>query len=193
MKLKFALIVTALFGFAGAAQAAELNYNYVEVGYSVIDIDDFNEDLDSISVGGSYLFTPDVYGFASYSDGETGSFMGGKIAVSGYEIGLGYRIGMAPATDLNFEAAFQRAKVEGKGAFSGSESENGYSIGVGVRHLVNPSIELLADVTYVDIEDDDTVLSVGGLWHITDVVAVGLGYSLASDFDGYTGTFRFKF
>ncbi|HUG99817.1 MAG TPA: outer membrane beta-barrel protein [Gammaproteobacteria bacterium] len=195
MDAKITLLAAGLLMFTGTAQATELNYDYIEVSYSEVDFDDFDEDLTGVTIGGSFLVSEEIFVYGAYSDGETDSFGGGRIAVSGYSLGLGYRFGVSPQTDVNFGAAFERAKVEGKGAFSGlgSDSENGYSLSVGVRHLVTRDFELGADVTYVDIDTDDTVLTLGGLWHVTDLVAVGLGYFVGSDASGFEGGVRFKF
>lgn len=195
MNAKFTLLAAGLFLFAGATHATDLNYDYIEVGYSEVDFDDFDEDLTGIYIGGSFLVSNEIFIYGNYSDGQTDRFAGGRLDVSGYALGLGYRVGVSPQTDVNFGAAFERADVEGKGALSGlgSDAENGYSLSIGVRHLVSREFELGADVTYVDIDSDDTILTVGGLWHVTDLVAVGLGYFVGSDASGFEGGVRFKF
>lgn len=195
MHNKFAFLAVAVLAWSGAAHASDLNYDFIEVGYAVVDFDDFNADLKSVTIGGSFLASDEIYVFGGYSDGETDRFAGGRLAVTGYTLGLGYRLGLTRQTDINFAAAFERARVEGKGAFSplGSDSENGYSLTVGMRHLVTREFELGADVTYVDISGDDTILTIGGLWHLTDLVAVGLQYFIGSDATGYEGGIRFKF
>ena len=195
MKLKFTLLAAGLFALGGAAHATDLKYDYLQVGYAEVDFDDVDEDLTCISIGGSFLVAEQVYLFGSYTDGETDRFAGGRLETTGYTLGAGYRYGVGPQTDFNFAAAFEYADVEGTGglSFLGSDSENGYSLTVGVRHLVAREFELGADVTYVDIADDDTILTVGGLWHINDQVALGLGYFTGSDAQGFEGAVRFKF
>jgi hypothetical protein len=195
----FSLAAAGVLAIAGAAQATDLNYNYVQVGYSVVDIDDVNEDIKSVGIDGSYLVTDTVYLFAGYADGESDRFSGfgtsGRLGLESYTLGVGYRYELAPQTDVNFSAAWERQKVEGRNGFSflGSDSENGYSVAVGMRHLVTRQFEIGADVTYIDVADDDTILTFGALWHITDLVAVGGSYSLGSDADAITGGIRFKF
>ncbi|MFU8822075.1 MAG: outer membrane beta-barrel protein [Gammaproteobacteria bacterium] len=195
MKLKITLLAAGLFALAGAAHATDLNYDYIHAGYAVVDFDDVDEDLTGISIGGSFLVAEQVYLFGSYTDGRTDRFAGGRLESTGYTLGAGYRYGVGPQTDFNFAAAYEYADVEGTGglSFLGSDSESGYSLSVGVRHLVAPAFELGTDVTYVDIADDDTILTVGGLWHINDHVAVGLGYFTGSDAQGFEGGLRFKF
>jgi hypothetical protein len=199
MKLKFTALLAGVFGLVGMTHATDLNYDYIEVGYAAVDFDDFDQDLKGVFVRGSFLIADQVYLFGGYADGETDRFGGpgggGRIASTGYTLGLGYRYGIGPGTDFNFGAAFERSKVEGKGglSFLGSDSENGYSVAVGMRHLVTRQFEIGADVTYIDVADDDTILTFGALWHITDLVAVGGSYSLGSDADAIAGGIRFKF
>lgn len=196
MHKKFAVLAASMFAFAGAAQATDLNYNYLDIGYTVTDIDDISVDVKSYGIAGSFLVSNEIFVYGGYMDGQTDRFFGGRIDISGYTLGLGYRLGISPQTDFNFGAAFERARLKGTGAHAGlgSESDNGYSLSVGVRHLFAPQFEFGAAVTYVDVfDDDDTVLSVGGLWHINEVVAVGLAYGVGSDASSYTGSVRFKF
>lgn len=196
MNAGFTFLAAGLFAFAGAAQATNLNYDYLEIGYAKVDFDDVDEDLTALSIGGSFLVSEDIYLFGSYTDGETDKFAGGRLETTAYTLGIGYRYGVGPQTDFNFAAAFEGAEVEGAGnlSFLGSDSENGYSLSIGARHLVAPEFELGLDVTYVDIGDeDDTVLTAGGLWHITDVVAVALGYAVGNDAQSIEGGVRFKF
>lgn len=195
MDAKFMLLAAGLLVFAGTAHATDLNYDYIEAGYSQVDFDDIDEDLTGVSIGGSFLVSDEIFVYGNYVDGETDRFAGGRLGVTGFTLGLGYRLGVAPQTDFTFGAAFERSKVEGQGALSflGSDSENGYSLSVGARHLLVPEFELAADVTYVDIGEDDTILTLGGLWHITQLVAVGLDYFVGSDASGFEGRIRFKF
>lgn len=190
------MLAAGLLAITGAAQATNLNYDYLEIGYSEVDFDDVDEDLQALSIGGSFLVSEAIYVFGSYADGETDDFAGGRLETTGYTLGLGYRYGVGPQTDFTFAAAFENAEVEGAGglSFLGSDSENGYSLSVGARHLVAPEFELGLEASYVDIGDeDDTVVTAGGLWHITEVVAIGLAYSLGSDAQSIEGGVRFKF
>jgi hypothetical protein len=191
--------VAGAFALAGVARATDLNYDYIEAGYQVVDFDDVSQDLKSVTINGSFLVAEQVYVFAGYQDGETDSVsLGpdrGRIGLTGYTLGLGYRHGLSQQTDLNLAAAFERREVEGQGglSFLGSDDESGYSLSLGLRHLLSSQFELGADVTYIDVGDDDTVLTLGGLWHINEVVAVSASYFVGSDADGFEGGIRFKF
>jgi hypothetical protein len=200
MKEKLVCFAAGVLIFTGAVHAADLNYNFIEVGYGVVDFDDFDGDLKRYSVAGSALVSEQVYLFGNYSYGETDSFSvfgnRGKLGVTGLSLGAGYRHEMSRLADLTLAAAYEYAKVEGQGGLSslGSETDNGYSLALGVRYLVAPEFELGTDVTYIDIGNtDDTILRVGGFWYLSELVAVGIGYFIGSEADGYEGRIRFKF
>ena len=152
MKLQFPLLAAGLFALASVAQATDLNYDYLQVGYAEVDFDDVDEDLTSVSIGGSFLVAEQIYLFGSYTDGQTDRFAGGRLESTGYTLGMGYRYGVGPQTDFNFAAAYEYADVEGTG---------------------DPHC--------------------GGLWHINEQIAVGLGYFTGSDAQGFEGGVRFKF
>lgn len=186
------LALAALLAIPGAAVATDLNYNYIDADYVSVDIDDIDEDFDGWAVSGSFLVAEQVFMFGGYSDISSDQIMGFKLSVEGLTLGLGYRHELSRQTDLNFGAAYERAKAKLTGF--GSESDSGYSLSVGVRHLVSPQFELGVGAVYVDIGDSDETSAVANaLFHVTDVVAIGVGLSLGSDSTAYTGGVRFKF
>lgn len=184
--------LAALLAIPGAAIATDLNYNYIEADYVTVDIDDIDEDFDGWAINGSFLVAEQVFIFGGYSDLSSDQVMGFKLSTEGVTLGVGYRYELSRQTDLNFAAAYERAKVKLTGF--GSESDSGYSLAVGVRHLVSPLVELGLGVAYVDIGDsDDTSVSGNMLFHVTEQVALGLSLSLGSDATGYAAGVRFKF
>lgn len=199
MKKTSAIAAAALLALAGTAQADGLSYNYAQVAYERVDIDDVDVDFDGFSVSGSWLLNEDFYVFGGYGEGETSSFSigsaSGRVGLESITAGLGWRHGLNPRTDLNLGVAFERSKIRGKGAFDafGSESDNGYSLSVGLRHLLIPQLEIGAGVTYIDVIDDDTVFSAGVLGHLTPNFSVGGSYSVGSDAKGWNVGVRFNF
>lgn len=190
------LALAGLLVIPGAALATDLNYNYIEADYVTVDVDDIDEDFDGWSVNGSFLLTEQVFMFGGYSDISSDSVGGFKLSTEGVTLGVGYRYELSRQTDLNFAGAFERAKAKAELGGFGSESvsENGYSLAVGVRHLVSPQLELGVGAVYVDIgDDDDTSANANALWHVTDVVALGVSLSLGSDATGYGVGVRLKF
>jgi long-subunit fatty acid transport protein len=201
MKKTPAIAIAALLAVAGtgAAQAQGLSYNYAQLAYERVDLDDIDVDFDGFSISGSWLLNEDLYIFGGYGEGETSTYnigvFSGKVGLEAITAGLGWRYGLSDQTDLNLSAAFERSKVRGKGDFDviGSESDNGYSLSVGLRHLLIPRLEVGADVTYIDVIDDDTVFTAGVLGHLTPNFSIGGSYSVGSDAKSWSVGVRFNF
>lgn len=183
------VVTAALIALTGTAHAQELSYDYIELGYNQIELDDFDVDVDGFGLNGSWAVTEDVFIFGNYARGETDTVVvpffdaSGKLKLESFGVGFGWRHSLQERTDLNLSAAFERARLRGKGDFDffGSESENGYSLSVALRHLIAPKLEVNGAITYADIIDDDTVFSVGVLGHLNRNFSVGGTYSVGSD------------
>ena len=68
------------------------------------------------------------------------------------------------------------------------------SIGIGIRALVNPSWELAAGITHVDVfDDDDQTFSGSARWHITKLYSMSLGVGVSDDVTSATLDARFSF
>ncbi|NJN50419.1 MAG: outer membrane beta-barrel protein [Gammaproteobacteria bacterium] len=168
---------------ANAALAADgPQYTYVEGGYSWVDYDDLNADGDAFNIGGSIAATDMIHLFAGYQDGEVevGSF---DIDVSTMQLGAGLNVELSPTTDLVATAAWVRADLDAN-AF-GSDDEDGYALGVGVRAMITPQFELNGGVSYVDISDDDTSLNIGAVYSFNETFALTGGASFGDNVTSY--------
>jgi opacity protein-like surface antigen len=199
MKRATIAAAAALLALAGTAPAHALNYSYAEVDYERVDLDDIDVAFKGFGLSGSWLLNDDFYLRGRYSNSETSSFseggLDGRFSLEQFSAGLGWRHGLAPQTDLNIGAAFERQRVKGRrdfGAF-GSDSDNGFSVSAGLRHLLIPELELNAEVRYIDVIDDDTLLTVGALGHFTPNFAVRGSYTIGSDWKGFNIGLRLKF
>lgn len=196
-----AAAIAALVAIPGAAIAAPaLSYNYVQANYIDIEFDDIDPDADGWSVSGSGLLNEQIYAFGSYTSVETDTFSifgtRGSLEVDEFAVGLGFRHELQRnTTDLNLEAAFLSQDVEGNRGFSGlDDDDNGYELGVGIRHLFTPQFEGNIGVRYEDIfDDDDTFLNIGGLLNVTQALAVQAGYSKGSDAESWEVGLRLNF
>jgi opacity protein-like surface antigen len=168
---------------ANAAFAADgPQYTFVEGGYNWIDFDDANADGDAFNVGGSVAVTDMVHLFANYQDGniDGGGF---DFDLSTINLGAGLNIALSPTVDLVTQAAWVRVDVDVNGF--GSDNEDGYSLGVGVRAMVMPQLELNGGVSYVDVNDDDTALNLGAVYSFNDMFAVTGGASFGDNITSY--------
>ena len=72
--------------------------------------------------------------------------------------------------------------------------DSGYSIGLGLRALLNPSWELSAGITHVDIGDsDEQTVGAAIRWHIVSLFSLSLGAQASSDVSAVTLGGRFSF
>jgi hypothetical protein len=190
--MKKTVIAAALAGASTALAAQGLPYNFVEAGYVNIDFDDTDIDADGFAVGGQGLINPNVFVFGSYGQVESDPFMGVTAEVDSLAAGLGYRSALNPTTDLNATVAYLRAKAEIDGF--GSDSENGFGLGLDLRSMLSQVIEGSAGINYTDIaDDDDTSFNLGLLLYVSPAFALGGGYSIGSDAKSYTLGARLSF
>jgi hypothetical protein len=182
--LRSAIVAVAFMPMA--AMAAGPTYNYIDAAYLSIDVDD-GPTFDGFGVGGSFALTESFHVVGSYADVSKGPMSATTSAVS-----LGYNHSLNDITDLVARAGWVhgRAKISG----FGSESDNGWSVEAGLRAMLSPQFELNGFITYVDLfDDDDTSLSVGGVYYLTHNIGLGAGVSFSDDATGWQVGFRFAF
>jgi len=196
---KILVSVLALTAIATTAQAetSPFSYNYIQLGYINGDYKtggsklDFNE----TEFSGSLSLTDNFYLTASYSDGEIK--VGPKADISGYSLGVGGRLPLGGATDFVGGISYAKSKVKFQGV---TESESGYGISVGIRHLLSEQLELEAGVGIVDAGGDSdrvTSLSAGLRYRVAKGFSMGLGYgvldSKEADANGFQLSLRAEF
>lgn len=179
--------------YAGNTFANDLSYDYVQLSYVATDADGL--DVDGASLDGSLKLNDNVFVVAGFGHDRSDRIAGARAELDSYNLGLGYRYGLNQLTDLVASASWVRGKIELNSGFgSFSDSDNGFALDVGLRHLLTPQVELNGAVRYTDIFDaDDTALNLGALFHATHNLSVGVGYSVASDADGWGVGIRLNF
>lgn len=186
---------------AGAAQAGELSYTYLQAGYhqTEVDADGESVDADGFSLSGSYGFADRyfVMAEAGKADGNETVF-GSKVDVEADSRLLGFGFHMPLTEKMDFVASVARAEadvsidVDGFGEFDGDTDAT--LVAAGVRAMATDSIEWFANATYVDgDEDSDTQFNLGGLYHVTEQVGFGLAFTSADDADSSTLFARVSF
>lgn len=176
---------------APALAADSPNYSWIGAQWmwSDVDVGPLGVDGDGPAIGFSAEVTDAFRILGGYS---TADFDYG-IDVSGLQLGVGYIGKLTAAMDWEASLSWVRARAEVAGI---SDTENGYLASLGVRGMASPKIELGASVDYVDYGgggDSDTTLSVEGLYYVTDVVAIGLGFEVGSDITTYGIGVRYDF
>lgn len=178
-----------LTGLSAGAAAEGLNYNFLEVGYGEVNIDSPDVDGDALGIGGSYAMTDEFHLFAAYSMADFDF----DVELTEFNVGVGFNTPIADNIDVVASLAYVYAEVDVPGF--GSEDDNGYGLGVGLRALVSPQVELHGGVDYVDLSDSgsDTVLGAGFRFNFNERFAAGLSGSWGDDVSSYTLTGRLDF
>ncbi|MFK8054110.1 MAG: outer membrane beta-barrel protein [Woeseiaceae bacterium] len=180
------LIGLAALSLSLGAMAAELDYDYVEVRYVDAELDNVSADGDGILIGGSYSLTDEWLLVGSYRD--LGFDFG--IDASLLEVGAGYIVPTETAFDILGYARLVRSKAEAGGF---EDSENGFSVSVGARGMINNDFEVRAFLNHIDVDDSDTFLEFAGDYYINRQFAVGASIELGGDADVFTIGGRFFF
>jgi hypothetical protein len=172
-----------------------LSYNYAELSYADVDLDDTSIGLQRYRLAGSFLVIPSVFVTGGYTFERSDSFdFGGandSLEISTINLGLGYRLGLSETVDFKAELGALRQEFEFDDL---KDDDTGFQLGVGLRAAVSPRFELAGDATYVDVfEDDDTIISASGLFHVSKIFAVSLDLESASESQSYGLTGRLNF
>jgi Ax21 family sulfation-dependent quorum factor len=143
MNRKFlALALTAALPFG--ASAADLNYSYIEGGYTEVDLD-FGPDADGLAVGGSAALSESIHMFGSYSSVDV-TGIGGDLDL--WRLGLGWNRGINDSNDLVVRANY--VELDGPGG-----SVDGWEAEVGLRSALTQKFETYVGLGYFDGGDFD--------------------------------------
>lgn len=186
--LRSSLLIGFL-AFSAAAGAEGFDYNWLSVNYGMVDFDEINVDGDGFGIDGSLALNDDFHVFADY---ETAG-LDFDVDATTFSAGIGYNTAMSPAVDAFARLSYEYIELDVP--LAGSQDENGFGFGVGLRFAAGPAVELNAGIDYVDYGDggDDTALSLGGLYNFTPSFALGLAGSWGDDVTSYSLGGRFYF
>lgn len=182
-----------LFVLTAPALAGDLSYNYIEVGYQNVEIDDVgfgsSIDGDGFLVRGSFEVGDNWFVGAGYSQANFDF----NIDYDEMSLGLGYHAPISERADVFASLSFVRAEASIEGFEP--QKEDGYGLSVGVRGMATENVELAASVGYVDLGDgaDGTAFALGALYNFTDNFAVGVEVDLDEDATAYGLGARFYF
>lgn len=186
------LMILALVPLSGAAYAEGFDYSFIEGSYSQIDVDGLG-DGDGLGFGGSYAFTDSLHAFGSFESGEIDVDLGtlGSVGVDvdTMKAGVGFNTPLSESVDLIASASYLSMDLSGF-------DDSGYEVGVGLRAMASPVLELSGGIDYADVGDildGETSFSAGFLYHFSDAVAVGAGGSWGDDMSTYALNGRFSF
>jgi opacity protein-like surface antigen len=184
--LRSSLLIVVL-AFSATASAEDFDYNWLSFGYGMIDFDDINVDGDALGIDGSLAFNEDFHAFASYAAAD----LDFGIDATTFDIGVGYNTELSDVVDAYARLSYEYVEIDVPGF--GSEDDNGFGFGVGMRFAATQQLELEGAIQYVDLNDsgDETALVLGGLYSFTPAFAVGLFGEWGDDVTAYTLLGRF--
>ena len=173
-----------LLAAAAPAVADDISYNFVDLGYQRIEIDDvagIDVDGDGFGIAGSFEIAENWFVQASYAQAD---FDFG-VDFDQTALGVGYKTGISDRSDVFATVNYLRAEVSASGL--GSADDDGFGISVGVRAMLSDTFELNGSIGYVDFDDggDSTSVSAGGLFNLTETFALGLGIEVDDDVTSY--------
>ena len=177
---------------AGSAAAAEgPRYTYGEIGYSVIDFDNFSDDADVYSADGSLALTDRLHLIAGYLNGSVDT-SNVNIDLEGAQGGLGMHFPLNETVDFVADVAYVWEKVDANRGF-GSNDEDGYAVNVGLRAMLTPEFEVNGGGSYADVSDDDTALNLGVVYNFNRMFAITGNVSVGDNATAYGAGLRLYF
>ena len=187
-------LVILILALSASASAEGFDYNYVFLGYGNTDFDAINSDGDGFSLGGSYGFTDSLHGFAGYDVADLdNNGLGISVDANRWQAGIGYNTSLSDTVDMIARLSYESLDLNQPGP--GNLNDSGYGLGIGMRFAASDALELNAGVNYVDYSDagDDTSFEAGGLYNITNAIAVGFSAEWSDDISTYVVSGRFYF
>lgn len=188
MKRHFAVTVLALLstplahaaqyenGSSSRIESVYNNFSYTLGEVRLLAIDpDRGDNADGVRLGGWAQFHPNFFAAGALSTVGQGGVNG--VDTDRFDLGLGYRYGIAPRIDLVGIGGLVYESVDNG---IRSDSDVGPSLTGGIRGQLTPVIELGGYLNYTDVLSDSTLAINGeGLYHATPNLSLLAGLGLA--------------
>jgi hypothetical protein len=173
------------------ARAEGPSYSFVEAGYVVTDIDDFDEEFDGFVVRGSFEFVENWFLYARYLD-QSAEVFDIDVDATQAALGVGYAFPLTEAMDLYGKLGYTEVEFD---VFGESLDDDGYELSVGLRGSVMEQLELEGALNYFDLSDsgDDTSLGLAARWYFMPQFALGIEGEFGDDANSYGVGVRWEF
>ena len=177
------LVLFAAAALVSGHALADMNYNYVQgsvIGSEIRGGGDSNSGNGfglngSAALGGTNLIFFFDVNRTKYT--ETGA----SIKFTPTDFGVGYHAPISDTVDFIGGVSYERFKLgaSASGVGSGSTTEKGWGLGVGLRGMIGDKMQWDGGIKYRDVGDLQGILgiSVGGRYYFTPAFAVGLELS----------------
>jgi len=164
-----------------SVQASDVSYNYLEGRY-IVDAEANNVDGDGLRIGGSVRIRSDLYLFSNYETLD----LDFNNDIDTFNLGGGYILPLNAKWDANFSMALVNRDVN-------NNDDTGFSLAAGVRGMMASNIEGRASLTYIDVNDNDTYITLGGDYFFSKNLSVGIEADLSGDLDTLSIGARYHF
>ena len=184
--VKKTLVFTLMLMAPWLGHAAGFSYNYGQVEYH-------SGDFDGLGFSGSFVINHELFIRAGYIN-ATDDGVGVEVDYTRFNVGLGLHMPLNPQTDGVLTVSFVSEEAETESAvFSTSVDDTGLMVTGGVRHQLNPKIELAGELFYIDALDDDLGLYAEARYLFNPGMTGGLGFTSSDTLDGLSINFRVDF
>ena len=187
--MKRILFAAVLFAAPGIGAAEDFSYDYLNIGYGVIEFDDFDVDGDGIGIDGSLAIADNYHLFAMYEMGDFDF----DVESTAYNFGIGYNTSVSEAVDLVARLSYEYVEVDAP--LISSVDDNGFGLSAGLRFAATEKLELNGGLEYIDLSDsgDDTGFNAAALYNFNDMFSVTVRGDWTGDVSTYTFGGRFYF
>lgn len=181
--LKISIIASAVLScFSFGVMAETPSFNFVEIGYTQLDIDGTSAEPDGFEFDYNYLFSDNFYLSADYA----------KVDDSGVDLkmtnlGFGYKSDISNNTAFFAQLDWSKFEIE-------DFDDDGYKASLGLRSSLTKNLEVTAAYEYLDIDDESNDFYVlGAAYQMNDKFAIYADYKTESDFDQISLGLRMDF
>ena len=171
-----------------SANAADINYNYVEADYASSHLS--GTTADGYNFKGSAAFGDHWYGNFSYGQVNKSNIdtdlvvdsvpLNADFDLSNTIVSLGYHLPVSDNVDFFTELGYVRTAlgIDISGYGDLSDSGNGYRVAGGVRAMLGDRFEGSFNLNYQDVGDagDGVGAGVGGIFHVNDTWGITANY-----------------
>lgn len=168
---------------ANASASNNVSYDFVELRF--VDTEAGSVDGDGFQLAGSYNIQDNwliVGGLTSLD------FNGADVTL--LEAGGGYVWPQNNQFDLFATGSIVRADID---AGPVDDDETGFRLVGGVRTKFSPNFEGRAELNYIDLDDSDTYIELGGDYYVSPQLAIGGTLDVGGDNDSLTIGVRWFF
>ena len=185
-------IFSALLAFSASAGAQGFDYDFFQVGYQRVTLEQggFDVDGDGFGIDASFEITEQFFLTANYAIAEFEE-QGVEVDLDNLSAGIGWHTPLSNQLDFVANLSYEYIELSALGQ---SADESGFGLGAGLRYQATDALELNGGIGHVDYGDgDDTTLNLRVLYGITDNIDVSVSGEWGDDSSalGLSGRFYF--